>query len=1157
MKKTALFLSFCILISSLMFCGVTASAESNAWFDGSAMEVHYIANGADVPENGNVYLAAYKYRQLVGLSVGNAENGTLDMSVSVSAEPDTVKVLYFDENLKPIAKEKVFDSGDFKQPESEDAVSILKNNMYDFDENTGVLEYYESETSANTVTANVNLNGALYYNGAVMSGEDISYLGGMNNVFLNADIVTLSDCVNDVYNTVHITEYIFRGVSEVKLEEKFIRFSANGGVSLGLADRGNENFTYNIYDETGNALSLSDIKKNDVLSFVAPLYNGRVGELDKVPYMDIYVSDRIVTGEVERMDGYDICTINGERYWLDNRSYASVAVGDSGTFFITHNGIIYDYIPEPKDNFAIIAACGSTGTFETVHQLRLFTKDGELKDYNIASRVLVYDEIDYEYISNVYRRNDGSQDTFFAEFAEIWLADSEAYSEAVSKLSGRMVHYKLNEDSEICELHFAGAFTEEFHVQSFDGSRYYPDVQIFGGYDLDENSKLFVAPVTEVSTGRFNVAIEDMSVLPFAALDEEKISGYTAHMYTYYGNENLGAAIVCDEVADGFTLSGGIETFDIGKGTIIGYEKEGDTQTVEVYVDVDSLSVYYNDSVMTDAEIVRMGGLPEIIRNADSICFRRQSNQKYREIHITQYTKRVVTGIGSGIWLGDEEVYLTAEERGMDAFSYAIYNEDGEKIDLNSVSLYDIAYVAAPLYNGATEKFNEVPYLEMHIVRNVITGVVNGQTSDTVYTISGVDYESEIPLDIGGKYIFHLDKDNVICATEAVETIDRNYAFITRYGCATDFGETTYQLQLLTDDGELLTCDVASRLIVHQGTERNVYKSNDGTLNTFFAEIETLFTDEPNATAAQEKQGRRVVIFETNANDEICELWVADQNGDYYSHHMAAHYSSGDNSFGGFVVDDTSVIYIAPVSEVFTGAYNVDPDEVRVVPVALLPEDKTYNAHINIYDEDGYIGAAVTYDDISLIGTDAHLAVVTKYATTVDAENRDVMQCTFIEGGETKTINVAFGAEVTEMSVGDVFRYALDLNGEIIETQLILDASMAATGGTAGFDNYGLTYADWAANDIAIVYGKVTEIRTIKLLIDTVITYYTMNETEGNTYALVNCERSGNPVVKALSGPTYIQSDYNTVSEYFAVAILGEAGRYEDIVQVVFPESAV
>ena len=143
---------------------------------------------------------------------------------------------------------------------------------------------------------------------------------------------------------------------------------------------------------------------------------------------------------------------------------------------------------------------------------------------------------------------------------------------------------------------------------------------------------------------------------------------------------------------------------------------------------------------------------------------------------------------------------------------------------------------------------------------------------------------------------------------------------------------------------------------------------------------------------------------------------------------------------------------------------------------------------------------------------------------------------------------------VETMDTGDVFRYTKNGDGEIKKTNFIYDAS------TRSFDAGDFTYAKYDENDVAIVYGEVTDIRSNKMTVDAVDVdvegglKLTLNETDGNTYALVDESRltstNKSAAVKVLNSSASIKSSYGS-NEYFVVALIGETSRYEDCVQIL------
>ncbi len=81
-----------------------------------------------------------------------------------------------------------------------------------------------------------------------------------------------------------------------------------------------------------------------------------------------------------------------------------------------------------------------------------------------------------------------------------------------------------------------------------ENAKYNEAAQSFGGYDLGQSSKLFVAPVKEVVAGKFNVEEDDLRTGPFTSLDKNKAEGYKAYLFNFDEEIYLGAALVCETV---------------------------------------------------------------------------------------------------------------------------------------------------------------------------------------------------------------------------------------------------------------------------------------------------------------------------------------------------------------------------------------------------------------------------------------------------------------------------------------------------------------------------------------------------------------------------------------------------------------------------------
>ena len=264
------------------------------------------------------------------------------------------------------------------------------------------------------------------------------------------------------------------------------------------------------------------------------------------------------------------------------------------------------------------------------------------------------------------------------------------------------------------------------------------------------------------------------------------------------------------------------------------------------------------------------------------------------------------------------------------------------------------------------------------------------------------------------------------------------------------------------------------------------------------------------------------------------------------------YYYPDTQIFGGQDIGENATIICAPVMETGFGSYNIDKDEIEIISFSDLEEDVPYDMHLFSQDAGETVQIGVM-PCAFMRKLGEHLAVMKSVSKTLDTEGNEVIQYTFIQSGETMTLTVDYDAVVyNAMSIGDVFRYAVNSDGEIERLELIYDASQAAFNNTLPLENLDI-------NNAAIVYGKIVKIEDDKMTIESGTTGYAvptmrLNSTEGNTYASIDevilTISMPSHGVKVLAGPDYLRTSYSA-KEYYVVAFVSEDMRYEDCVMIV------
>ena len=217
----------------------------------------------------------------------------------------------------------------------------------------------------------------------------------------------------------------------------------------------------------------------------------------------------------------------------------------------------------------------------------MWTTDGTVANYTLASSVKVVlasgVEIDYrrgattgsqqpqaDLISNGAAPYSGYLAT---KVASVVSTDNTSGTKATAKasaeaaLAGRLFTYKLNAEGEVTHMVFANGTNAEIAQTYNSSAKYNEDIFTFGGADLDDESKLILAPVTSVAKDAlvcvtshthtddcyklaYNVDEEDLELLSFKTMDEDA-AAIVADLFTIKNADFLSAAIIRNPIDAG------------------------------------------------------------------------------------------------------------------------------------------------------------------------------------------------------------------------------------------------------------------------------------------------------------------------------------------------------------------------------------------------------------------------------------------------------------------------------------------------------------------------------------------------------------------------------------------------------------------------------
>lgn len=456
-----------------------------------------------------------------------------------------------------------------------------------------------------------------------VNGEKIGDSAAAQAAFESLDDSSFSGSVRfvgskgDDFDVVFITEYDYAMVEAVDLDYEAIECD-NGYIELSDAVR-IADFIYNIYKD-GKKISLSDIQKDDVISVVAQGNN-----IDEAAYLDIFVSSEKVVGAVT--------AANGDTYYVNDVAYktvgTSMTVGTEGTFFITHDGKIYDCKTDPAslgDYGFIMQVKREIVSAEHRYQLTLLTSDGSVKTYDVDTTLKVIADVDGQIETNSFKTSDAGQDEIFAEnggsdynIPAMLEADTEANAE--EKVALRLIRYKLSADEEISQLTFAaasGTDGEDYNLKIISNGTYKQSSGKFGSYYFGEDTVLFYAPI-KCLNGDFDagwgVSEEDAVVINTDMLDADQ--DYTAYAYAT-DSKVMGAAMIVSDLG----FAGKNKPIAVCTGVSTGVNSDGEQQMQVTLFQSGTTKIYFVGENVTELDGVAVGDIIQFMLGINGEIYR-------------------------------------------------------------------------------------------------------------------------------------------------------------------------------------------------------------------------------------------------------------------------------------------------------------------------------------------------------------------------------------------------------------------------------------------------------------------------------------------------------------------------------------------------------
>ncbi len=234
------------------------------------------------------------------------------------------------------------------------------------------LHYYaDADTQSKTIKLTLASDAQIIYNGKSAGKEKFAIPSEGN--------ITLLDSDGDAkYDTAFVNETVNYVVDQVFPSSNKITDKYNMGTLILDAD--DESKTI-VLEKAGKRIGLSELKEWDVITVTK-------SEDEKLIFAT--VTRNSIQGKVTEKDDSHVY-VDGKKYKPSLNYTSPLTLGTSGTFYLDQSGKIaaFDGVSAKSTNYAFIDKISLSQGFDTVINLRLFTKDGELLSMSTPTKLKV------------------------------------------------------------------------------------------------------------------------------------------------------------------------------------------------------------------------------------------------------------------------------------------------------------------------------------------------------------------------------------------------------------------------------------------------------------------------------------------------------------------------------------------------------------------------------------------------------------------------------------------------------------------------------------------------------------------------------------------------------------------------------------------------
>ncbi|OQB15261.1 MAG: Surface layer protein precursor [Firmicutes bacterium ADurb.Bin193] len=408
-----------------------------------------------------------------------------------------------------------------------DEITIARSNIDDITTDDTTIssntvfkvKYYETNNATKTSTFKIRNNANVYING--YKDDSNASVKTLIKAAYGVIRFVLEDTDDDEvdYDKIFITSYKHMVVDSVNVSTGRAK-GKEGDITTIIFDKDDDRYSTTLVDKSGKPVEWSSVKENDVIAI-----QERRG--DRTVSVCTLLRD-VVTGEITESRDISVTDFNpdpnGKIYTIGGKDYkvnpyyadSKIKLGAEGTFYLDIAGriVYFDGITTAKSDYAFIIAAGEAGTLDKVTQIKMITFKGEVKTFEVASKVNVsYTD------GTTYEENEQVND-------EDLLDDTKPYAlkDNSNNTIKQLVTFGLNSSGKINKLVFPNTL-ETGKADTDYLTLYKTDTS--ATYDLDK--KKFTIDGTSVYFDDLTIILQapgtddedDYKIIPLSALVED------------------------------------------------------------------------------------------------------------------------------------------------------------------------------------------------------------------------------------------------------------------------------------------------------------------------------------------------------------------------------------------------------------------------------------------------------------------------------------------------------------------------------------------------------------------------------------------------------------------------------------------------------------